>query len=362
MSDSKEPSRIGFKLGGASSRSPKPANGAKPPRQPQSSSSLGKRPRSHAFEPDSDSGEDEFTGRHEAVTEFGTNGAENEGRRREAKASRTSETPVIACQTSQWDNVMKSRRPRNEVKSLSLKETDVADADKDIEWGLNVADKSVSKQPPAAADRKTEADNRLAEDNNSDDETDDNMEKNAMNALLGKDKRKKQKLVITEDDALKRGVQTAGEISTTDEYDQIPDGEFGAAMLRGMGWDGKPVVTKRKEVKRRQNLLGLGAKEDEEIKKLELAKKHGHRERRPRLDEYRKDEELRRQRREEKHSNSYRNERERERRSRRHDERDRDHPRGSDRHRDRDSTLSRPNTQQRLINTEVTPKSRATHP
>ena len=113
------------------------------------------------------------------------------------------------------------------------------------------------------------------------------------------------------------------------------------AMLRGMGYDESKQTSRAKEVRRRPALLGLGAKEDEEIKKAELAKKHGHRERRPRLDEYRRGENEKRQQREEKYSSSYKHERDRERSghgsSRRYDDRDR----ARDRYRDRDGESSR---------------------
>jgi hypothetical protein len=174
-------------------------------------------------------------------------------------------------------------------------------------------------------------------------------EQDAMDALLGNDTERKKKLVISESDATQSEYQAAyeasGEVSTIEEYDQIPDGEFGMAMLRGMGYKESQQSTKPKEVRRRPALLGLGAKEDEEIKKADLAKKYGHRERAPRLDEFRRGEEAKRKQREERYSSSYKNEREREKSghssSRRHDDRDRDHDRDRYRNREGDSQRHR---------------------
>lgn len=180
------------------------------------------------------------------------------------------------------------------------------------------------------------------------DETDvpTNEDTDAIDALLGKKRKFAKDLVIegksrhstpttlSEQDAYRRRMEEAAEVATIDEYDQIPEGEFGAAMLRGMGWNGEERGAKPKEVKKRPNLMGLGSKEDEEIRKGELARKHGHRERRPRLDEYRRDKEKERQDRGDRRGDSYKSERERERRDyghSHHRDRDRDSHRHSER-------------------------------
>lgn len=356
MADSSSASpapRIAIKFGAPSSSTSKSASGARKPNPP---SSLGKRPRSHALNQDSDS-EDEsaFHGRHEAVTAFGANGAENENRRRDPKSAKTDSKPfVITCQPNRdWKADTKAQQgrellPHEREKQFKIqeKETEPADQDKQIKWGL-----SVTKKPAAEETDSTSQDTQIAEAETPDKEGDEpsvqddprSADQDAMDALLGKDKGKK--LVISETDALKRAYDSVGEVSTIEEYEQIPDGEFGLAMLRGMGYNGKDKGNKPKEARRRPALLGLGAKEDEEIKKAELAKKHGHRERRPRLDEYRREKEKERQQREERHSGSYKNERERDRtnssHSWRHDDRDRDRDRNRDRDRyadrDRDS-------------------------
>ncbi|KAI1001309.1 hypothetical protein K3495_g6886 [Podosphaera aphanis] len=62
---------------------------------------------------------------------------------------------------------------------------------------------------------------------------------------------------MTEYDAYKRAVAAAPEPSNIEDYEHVPVEEFGAALLRGMGWNGQKIGGV-KEVKRRQNLLGLG--------------------------------------------------------------------------------------------------------
>lgn len=342
--------RIAIKFGGGSAFSPKPSNGARKPGQAQPSSSLGKRPRPHALNQDSDSEEDDTHGKHESVTSFGANGAVNDTRKRESKSARTEAKPlVIACLANRdWKADTKGQRSgekllpherENKFKGQE-KEREPADQDKDIKWGLSVTKKALPSTTEEAPNSEPESTDRQKSEPRDARDENRSVDQDAIDALLGKDKGKKEKLIIsgaanlTEAEALKRDYNAVGEISTIDDYEKIPDGEFGLAMLRGMGFSGNDERTKPKEVKRRTHLLGLGAKEDEEIKKAELAKKHGHRERRPRLDEYRRDKEKERQQREERHSSSYKNERDRDRvghgHNRRHDDRD------NDRHRDRD--------------------------
>ncbi|KAK6071632.1 pre-mRNA-splicing factor SPP2 [Seiridium cupressi] len=342
--------RIAIKFGASLVNAQKPTQGAKKPGKPLPPSALGKRSRPHALNHDSDSDEEDDYGKHESVTTIGERGAENAVRPRDAKAARTDGKPlVIACQTEGgWKaaaaKAQKGGRSlpheREENFNAQVKETEPADHEKQIKWGLSVTTKSDTKDspgvPPEDVNSKSAAETVVEENTPTAPKT---VEQDAMDALLGNNTKKKT-LVISESDTpqdeYKAAYQAAGEVSTIEEYDKIPDGEFGMAMLRGMGYKESQQSTKPKEVRRRPALLGLGAKEDEEIKKAELAKKHGHRERPPRLDEFRRGEEAKRKQREERHSNSYKHERERERSgyssSRRHDDRDRDR----DRYRNRD--------------------------
>lgn len=64
---------------------------------------------------------------------------------------------------------------------------------------------------------------------------------------------------LSEEDALKRDIETLPEESTLDDYAAIPVSAFGEAMARGMGWNPSAQDTKIHEPKLRPALLGLGA-------------------------------------------------------------------------------------------------------
>lgn len=239
-------------------------------------------------------------------------------------------------------------------------ETDVmGEASEDVKWGLSVRRKEVVEVHESGDDVTVEArseETREPKPKSADEE--------ALQALTNGSGKKGPDLVIpsslhSEDDLYRKAVAEAPDVSTLEDYERVPVEEFGAALLRGMGWDGKlEEGSKVKEVKRRQNLLGLGAKEtgkEEEglgawvgksdVKRLKANKQGGFdKERRPKLSDYRREKERRDERREERGgATSYRREREREReRDHRNGYRDRDGYRERDRdgyrdsHRDRD--------------------------
>ncbi len=73
---------------------------------------------------------------------------------------------------------------------------------------------------------------------------------------------------INEDDAFRIDVASRPDSASLDDYAAVPVEEFGAALLRGMGWKEGKVVGKRKDqvskpriLERRPALLGIGAKE-----------------------------------------------------------------------------------------------------
>ncbi|KAI9869583.1 MAG: hypothetical protein M1830_005331 [Pleopsidium flavum] len=73
---------------------------------------------------------------------------------------------------------------------------------------------------------------------------------------------------VNEDDAFRSDVASRPDSSSLEDYAAVPVEEFGAALLRGMGWKEGEVVGKRKDqiskprvVERRPALLGIGAKE-----------------------------------------------------------------------------------------------------
>ncbi|KAF6830055.1 pre-mRNA-splicing factor spp2 [Colletotrichum plurivorum] len=334
MADSSKAPRIAISFGGSSSSK---TNNKKPSR-PEPPSSLGKRSRPNAlkngFDSDSDGERDGRASRHEAITEFG-------GEREKKEKPRDL---VIASQRNRnWKDELRSRRGGRNLlpaeaqaqqnNSAQKSETEPADADKQIQWGLTVKKRKTSEE--RSADEK---DDTPAVDEDKEKKAPRTADDDAMDALLGK-KRPEEEIVIqgTEGDAYLEDMKHVGEDSTLADYEAIPDGEFGAALLRGMGWDGKMRgPNKKRPTERRQNQLGLGAKKLEGMEDLGQWNQGKKKSSRPRLDEYRRDEEKKRAERKERRGESYRDERDRD-RERDREDRDRYSRRDRDRDRDRDS-------------------------
>lgn len=386
MSPSKDdPPKIAIKGFSLSSKSTISKPGTKPLSKPSPASSLGKRPRSTfaSHHSDSDS-EDERPVKHEAVTAFGAEGAikqdekkkegplvipklGNRDWRGEARArigGRGGGKNLLPAEVQAQREAEKRKR---EGGAGEKKEgIDVVNSnDAKIVWGLSVRKKEEKPEAIPGEEDKDVEENHAEKKVDEEEQKPKTVDEEALEALLGNRKeRKGPDLVIpaasevqddvgliNEIDAYRRAIASAPDVSTLEDYERIPVEEFGAALLRGMGWkgpsaDGKSSV---KEVKRRQNLLGLGAKElkdaeelgawvqKSDTKRLNNGGRGGGSgggDRRPKASEYRREEERRREKREERGGGSYRRERERERDSGR-DYRDRDRERDRDRDRRR---------------------------
>ncbi|KAE8440430.1 hypothetical protein EG329_007613 [Mollisiaceae sp. DMI_Dod_QoI] len=389
----------GFSLSSSSSSKPGASSklGAKKPAPP---SHLGKRPRSTFAHEAEDSGSESDAGhrnggragkggRVEVVSGFEDGGAIRDERNghRNGKG-RGSEGPLVIPRQKNRDwkaeargrrigggggkNLLppevqaaqeaarREREGRGKGEGEKREGVDVVNSkDGEIQWGLSVRKRvKVEDQDVAGAE-----DAESEEKHENGEETKDaeieqkpkTADEEALAALLGQDKAKKgPDLVISsanqtmgsppqhisETDAYRRAIETAPDVSTIEDYERIPVEEFGAALLRGMGWKGE-THGKVKDVKRRQNLLGLGAKELKEAEELGAwvhksdvkrlnpgsgGDRRGGGDRRPKASEYRREEERRREKREERGGGSYRRDR----------ERDRDSGRGGDGYRDRD--------------------------
>jgi hypothetical protein len=209
----------------------------------------------------------------------------------------------------------------------------------EIRWGLTVRKTQKENGEGSQAGIDTATEETEQSQNGTEETKPKTADEEALSALLGERKEKKgPDLVIpvapsttgriTEGDAYKRAVRDAPEASILEDYERIPVEEFGAALLRGMGWNGE-IREGTKEVKRRQNLLGLGAKElkgaeelgawvqKSDTKRLNTggSSKNGGSggERRPKASEYARERDRRREEREDRGGGSYRRERERER-------------------------------------------------
>ncbi|KAI5848648.1 DExH-box splicing factor binding site-domain-containing protein [Morchella snyderi] len=94
-------------------------------------------------------------------------------------------------------------------------------------------------------------------------------------ASAGNDWRAARAAIGNEDAAFKTDVASRPEPATLEDYAAVPVEEFGAALLRGMGWKEGDEVGKRRGaaakprvVERRAAFLGIGAKAKEEVVEL----------------------------------------------------------------------------------------------
>ncbi|KAJ4423952.1 hypothetical protein N0V82_001380 [Gnomoniopsis sp. IMI 355080] len=305
MTESNE-SRIAIRFGTSSA--------SKNPPRPTPSSALGKRPRNQFTHDDDSSDEDAENAQPENITHFGAHGAEyvDEDRARSHRhraedrknARRRTESPVH------------EQRQNLEEKDVPEQET--------IKWGLTIAKKPKAEQGKDDKVKEEEA-ARVPK----------TVDEEAMDALLGKDSGI-QPLHRTEDDAYRDAAATAPEVDDLATYNAIPVEGFGASLLMGQGWDGKMRGPKAKEITKRPVGMGLGAKKlkaEEDLGGWDHKGKGGKNDRRPRLDDYRREKDKERDRREGRYRDSYKHERER--------ERDRDRYGGRDRIRDSERNLDR---------------------
>ncbi|PMD13832.1 hypothetical protein NA56DRAFT_558703, partial [Hyaloscypha hepaticicola] len=348
-------------------------SGAKPGAQPLQST-LGKRPRSTfgaAEESDSEgeNGNGRGNGRHEAVVAFGDG--------RAIKVEEKKKEPLVIKRVGNRDwkaeargrvrggkknllpeEVQALRRKKDEGEEKKVEGVDVVNgSDGEIKWGLSVRKRPepVPEPEPAMENVTEEKEKEVVDEEEKPREM--TADEEALAALTGAQKeRKGPEMIIraeplTEEEAYRRSVAAAPDPSTLEDYERVPVEEFGAALLRGMGWNGEEKGRVR-DVKRRQNLLGLGARElkdaeelgawvgKSDVKRLNGGDRGGRGgrgggERRPRVNEFLAEKEKRDQKREERGGGSYRREKDRDRDSGRDSGRDRDGYRERDRERDR---------------------------
>ncbi|KAK2592096.1 hypothetical protein QQS21_010202 [Conoideocrella luteorostrata] len=329
--------RIAIKFGSSTSSS-------RPPPPP---TSLGKRSRRAALgnNSDSESDHDHDRGRHETITGFGADGAETEHKTRSSEKER--KNYVIARQANRdWRADVKAQRQGRNLlpeearqqqngSSSAAVEIELTDQDTNLQWGLSIKDKRDSHQEPQLIPQPKQAAPRDQPARTADEE--------ALDALLGNRKEPEKTIQApSEDDVYKRDAAEAGATSTLEDYEAMPVEEFGAALLRGMGWDGEHTGPKTKEIRKRQNRLGLGAKELKDVEDLGGWKQNGAKKSRPRLADYRREESKRKERMG--RDDSYKREREREKERERggyRDGRERDHYRDDRRDRDQHRHRSR---------------------
>ncbi|TLD16766.1 uncharacterized protein PgNI_00837 [Pyricularia grisea] len=319
MSD-KDPvnSRIAIKFGAS-----------KAPSRSAPASSLGKRARPHLLGDngsDSESdGEGRPTGRAETIT---TIGARADGRGKDAGSSKKPLT-IPRQANRDWKSEKRARKSAASTTQPVDKEVEPADQDKPLKWGLTLKEKG-AKATEDVGGQSGEAQTEQSDAEKGDNEAkpEKTADEEAMEALLSeREDKKKRNLVIAraesagakEEEAFKQNFRDAPDVSTLEDYEEMPVEEFGAALLRGMGWDGKARGPKTKDVKRRPNQMGLGAKDLKGQEDLGAWDQKGSSRSRPkRLNDYKREERERQDKHSHRGSESYKQERDRERYEDRH--------------------------------------------
>lgn len=309
------------------------------PSPSSTSTTLGKRPRA-ALHADSDS-EDERPVKHEVVTGFDGGIAVTESSRRKEKELLV--IPKIG--NRDWKAEMRKPKGKNllppEVQARARGEhsnsgkavtKDVINTEADMpQWGLTIKEKKTIIESNGQL-AKTEEKPAVPDQSPVDRSKEKSQDQLAIEALMGIAPTKTgPDLVIptttanetlvreSEEDAYKRAIREAPDVSTLEDYEAVPVEDFGAALLRGMGWkEGdtkKGRIDRPKEVVRRPNRLGLGAKELKNPEELGawIQTGNGRRgggDRRPKANEYRERREKERDGRDEKYG-SHRRDRDR---------------------------------------------------
>lgn len=260
MADTASQPRISLALGGAR-KARLPANGVK-------------RPHSALDNKDDEDGDESLVrgGSSSTVSHFDAKagGAIDQNR------PKSSAPLVIAPQKNRdWKAASKRRRQHGQLDERTHDAAQQIAAIEEAErleksrsFGLNVTAQDKQSTNTATNEEMISADAQTVTAAHSRSKTAD---ESAMDALLGNKERSTLVVpAVTETDAFLDDFRSAPEVSTLDDYARVPVEEFGAAMLRGMGWkDGEGVgsnkgtkVVKTEVLLRRPALLGIGAKSD----------------------------------------------------------------------------------------------------
>lgn len=312
-------SRIAIRFGGASA-SKAPRNSPRP----APSSALGKRSRPRFNDDDDSDGDASDEGLHENITHFGVDGAEFVDEERARRDRRRAKDTT--------DGSRRSPSPAGSGRGEHgrLERAGDVDEEEPLRYGLTIAKKPKLED---ANTKETKEEGAPRSPKTADEE--------ALDALLGKDTGKQRLLHRNEEDAYRDAAAVAPEVDDLATYDAIPVEGFGESLLKGQGWDGKMRGPKAKEITRRPTGMGLGSKKlnvEENLGAWDTkGRGTGKSDRRPRLNDYRREKDKERSRREDKYRDSYKNERERD----KDRDQDRDRDRDRDRNRDRESHRSR---------------------
>lgn len=234
--------------------------------------------RSHAAALQDEDEEESQYGRSETVSHFDrkTGGAFDEKTKKD-------EGPLIIQRQANRDWKVEAERKRKRQKNglpdgadgqgteERMREVEERDAMKKPGLGLNLYKKESGDGEGAVEEEEQVVEGTpVQEEPPPRQKTEDEL---AIDALLGRTTHDKSlTIAATEEEVFQNDVQSAPEMASLDDYARVPVEQFGAALLRGMGWkDGEGIGSQKgkklpKDVnklpERRANLLGIGAKED----------------------------------------------------------------------------------------------------
>ncbi|QDS72879.1 hypothetical protein FKW77_007538 [Venturia effusa] len=212
-----------------------------------------KRPHSALYDSDN---EDEAEGKHEEVTHFdlSAGGAVHTDKKIVPKQ-------LLVIPVSEHSRKrQRGGLPTNDGEAAEAAAAEAKVKAAPIQYGLNVT-KSAKGVPEIAPKNKLPIEQVGFKKRT--------VEEEAMDSLLGKAPTSNAVIpALTDQETFERDYDEAPDAPTEADYDAVPIEEFGAAMLRGMGWkDGEAIGAKRgpkpvvqRVIERRADLLGVGAK------------------------------------------------------------------------------------------------------
>jgi len=225
-----------------------------------------------------DESDDEDDSKKESVTHFGSSGAfdvlnpkvEKQPLIIQAQANRDWKEASKENKRAKYG--MPSEDQRRDTASRKAQIREIESRNKPT-YGLNTFERKETEERAAEGETHARAESPLEKQKDAELPQTRTDDERAMDALLG------QKAVsdmtipaaaVTEEEAFQRDFHTAPDMATLDEYKAVPVEEFGAALLRGMGWkEGQGIGNQKgqkferaKVPERRPALLGIGAKAD----------------------------------------------------------------------------------------------------
>ncbi|KAM7223640.1 hypothetical protein V8F06_001114 [Rhypophila decipiens] len=306
MSDSQSnPPRVAIKFGKTSSSSSK--KHAKP--------SNIRRHRAHALDDGEESGssgsegDDRHHGRHEVITDLDWSTANEKDEANNKRRHHNS-----GCSDKHDRREDRDSRRRDDDTSIKKEDDEGGESKQPVKFGLTINMRKGGKDaaPKGSRDRprsrsRSNSRSRTKEGRNGK-KAPVSLDDEAMDALLGNERPSKRKAPSDDPDRSPE----------PEDYRSVPIDDFGATLLKSLGWDGTLRGKVKEATPRHANLAGLGMKDAKGAEELtswnQKVAAGGKRDSRPaRLEDHAKEERNKRKRIEDKYGDSYKRERERER-------------------------------------------------